>query len=303
MPSATGVQTRRLLACAKCERQFDAADLAEGSLFRCACSAVLKVPHFRPHDAAVVRCSSCAAPRREAAPSCEHCGADFTSLELDLHTICPGCMTRVSDRARFCHHCAKPIVPQGLAGVRTKQGCPACGLRHKLNSRSLGDPAVSVLECPRCAGLWLSHEGFDVVRDKARREAPPADAPPSATRPAAASAGPAGGESLYRRCPVCRKYMNRRNYGGTSAVVLDSCRDHGSWFDAKELEQVLSWTRGRGEERAEERLAEERRQRERAQRFRLDRESRATGAGSFSPTSEPASGDLLRNILGTLFDL
>ena len=130
--------TRCLVACSACKRQFDASGLAAGSRFHCACGELVVVPRFRTHDAAVVRCSSCSAPRAQGATSCSHCGADYTLHERDLHTVCPCCMTRVSDRARYCHHCATPIVPQGSAGKPTKSICPACGRKNTMNSRING---------------------------------------------------------------------------------------------------------------------------------------------------------------------
>ena len=127
---------RVLVACAECSRQYDASQMAEGARFRCLCGAVVQVTRPEPHDAAVVRCSSCGAPRQESGDSCQFCGADFTLHEQDLHTICPSCMTRVSDRARYCHHCATALMPQPL-GPMTEHSCPACGDGVRLTSRSL----------------------------------------------------------------------------------------------------------------------------------------------------------------------
>ena len=96
--------------------------------------------------------------------------------------------------------------------------------------------------------------------------------------------------------------MVRKNYGGKSGVILDLCREHGLWFDARELEQVLHWIRGGGEARAYERREQEQRQRERRRRISFDRETRSAGAGAFSP-AEPSGLDVVGGILGALFDL
>ena len=164
---------RCLVACPGCRRQYDAGGLAAGSRFRCSCGVVVEVPRFRAQDAAVVRCSSCGAPREHDARLCAHCGADFTLREQDVRTLCPACMARVSDRARYCHNCGTPIVPQGRAGTPTKEACPACGGRAALSSRSLGQPPIAVLECPSCAGLWLGSDAFRLLVDKARDAALP----------------------------------------------------------------------------------------------------------------------------------
>jgi Zn-finger nucleic acid-binding protein len=299
MAPSTATALRCLLACPDCERQLDAAGLAAGSRFRCVCGSLIAVPRFRPHDAEVVRCASCGAPRRAGASSCGHCGADYTLHEQDLQTICPSCMTRISDRARFCHHCATPIAPQGEAGSPTKKTCPACGGRHTLVGRRLGEPAVAILECPRCAGLWLGHAGFELARERALVGAPAAPAP-AAGRRTQAAARPQGG-ALYRNCPECRARMNRQNYGRRSGVVVDVCREHGLWFDARELEEILRWIRTGGEAQAAARAAEDASSRERVQRIALDRDLRAAGAEAFAPR-EPAGLDFVRGLLASLFD-
>jgi Zn-finger nucleic acid-binding protein len=211
-------------------------------------------------------------------------------------------MTRVSDRARYCHHCATPIVPQGRAGEPTQTGCPACGKRHKMNGRSLGDPPVSVLECPRCAGIWLSRDAFAVVADRARDEsvADPAmlvgegtqqPAEPGAGRPA----------SFYRNCPECQKLMNRRNFGQGSGVVIDACKEHGMWFDARELGTILRWIRQGGEERVQQRREAETRHVERQARFKIERPSQIDDREGLFSGGSSRSG--LGGFFGSLFDL
>jgi Zn-finger nucleic acid-binding protein len=298
VPSTTAL--RCLVACAGCKRQFDATGFATGSRFHCVCGAIIEVPRFRTNDAAVVRCSSCSAPRSKGARSCQHCGADYTLHEQDLHTVCPTCMTRVSDRARFCHHCATPIMVQGSVGQKTTQSCPECGRRHKMTGRSLGDPPVPVLECSRCAGLWLGREAFELVAERTRDrkmdyptlQGKPSR-PPSDGYPTAAQSG------FYRQCPECRKAMNRRNFGRRSGIVIDSCKEHGIWFDARELDGVLKWIRKGGEERVERQEESEARHAESMQRFSVDREGRMEG-WSRDPSSQ---GVQLEGLLGALFEL
>jgi hypothetical protein len=35
--------------------------------------------------------------------------------------------------------------------------------------------------------------------------------------------------------------MSRRLYAPGSGVIIDICKDHGLWFDAAELHQILGW--------------------------------------------------------------
>jgi Zn-finger nucleic acid-binding protein len=47
--------------------------------------------------------------------------------------------------------------------------------------------------------------------------------------------------------------MNQKNFSGCSGVVLDWCRDHGSWFDRLELQQIVTFIRNGGLRKARER--------------------------------------------------
>ncbi len=236
---------RRLVACPSCKLQYDAGALEAGDRFRCGCGELVRVPEARPHDAAVVRCASCGAPRQEGSSACTFCGSDFTLHERDLHTLCPACVARISDRARFCHGCGQPIAPQAIAGEPTERGCPVCGPERRLTSRPLEGQRVAALECPRCAGLWLGTDLFRVLEEQAQRRGTSIGPLPGRTG-ATPAATPVAKEPLYRPCILCGKLMHRRNYGRKSGVILDACAAHGLWFDHGELEQVLVWIRAGG---------------------------------------------------------
>jgi len=232
--------------------QYDASGVAAGKRFRCGCGAIVEVPTVEAHEAAVVRCSACGAPREGQSPSCSFCDSGFTLHERDLHTICPRCMARISDRARYCHSCAQPISPQANAGSPTEFRCPACENDQKLSSRKLGPGELTVLECGSCAGLWVGSEVFEQVAAKAEEVKAAVEA---------LGAGVADGEQislepidperpLYRPCAVCGNLMNRRNYGRKSGVIIDTCSRHGVWFDQGELARILAWLESGGARRA-----------------------------------------------------
>lgn len=292
-----------LVACQACRRQYDAGRLAPGSRFRCSCGKTVQVPKPRIHTADVVRCSSCGAPRAEGVESCSHCGSDYTLHERDLHTICPACMTRISDRARFCHHCGTPIVPQGQAGEPTERPCPACGERRKLNSRSMGKKPITVLECPGCAGLWIGREALQVIAERARTDALPEELTSESGQAAAGGPGKQRGP-LYRNCPECKRMMNRRNFGQRSGVIVDTCREHGTWFDSRELGRILKWIREGGEARANRRAQQEERERERCERTKYDRLEQMSNAYTSRSSFRGSSGrDPFGGFFGSLFDL
>ncbi len=244
-------QLRHLVACVSCRRQFDASGHQPGSRFHCSCGDIIEVQAPHPHESAVVRCSACGAPRLLGATACQFCSSDFTLREQDLDTICPGCATRISSVARYCHACALPITPQGDAGRPVDNTCPACGSERHLLSRALGGVDLAILECPRCAGMWLSGPTFQLLEERARERQlswTPERASGNSEPHDLASAS----EPLYRPCPECKKLMNRRNYGRRSGVIVDICSEHGVWFDMDELARVLGWIRDGGLAHAQE---------------------------------------------------
>ena len=47
-------------------------------------------------------------------------------------------------------------------------------------------------------------------------------------------------EEKTRRCPLCRRRMEKVLMGVGAGVVLDRCGAHGIWTDAGELREILS---------------------------------------------------------------
>lgn len=226
------------------------------------------VPEVRKHVASVIRCSSCGGPRQADELTCGFCGSDFTLHERDLHTICPGCAARISDKARFCHHCGLPITPLAASDKETPYACPVCETQPRLKSRSLGGEGITVLECGRCGGLWLGNEVFRLLQERAQRNE--VDWLTSASSGAflEGQASWRRGERLYRRCVICGKQMNRRNFRRRSGVVIDFCPADGFWFDSGELERILRWIRSGGLSEAERRRRADEREKERSQKWK-----------------------------------
>jgi DNA-directed RNA polymerase subunit M/transcription elongation factor TFIIS len=157
-----------------------------------------------------------------------------------LYTVCPECLTRVSDKAKFCHHCGTRLVAEEVHTEDSSWACPACGPKQHLSSRRLGREKVSVAECQKCAGLWITKESFRELRDRVARDAAALSSIRNAP-PKAASLGTKPQRATYRPCPRCQELMNRRQYARGSGVIIDVCRQHGLWFDAEELSAVLDW--------------------------------------------------------------
>ena len=286
---------RFLVSCPECHRQFDATERRVGSAFPCSCGATVTVPPPAAHDAAVVRCSSCGAPREEANGGCRFCGAEFTLHERDLDTLCPGCMARVSGRARFCHFCGTPVLGAQAAAAESSYRCPVCPGERPLASRRLGAAQVAFFDCSSCGGVWLEKEIFEVLADRARAGslpegfgggAPGLESQAAETPVAATSAATA---LRYRPCVICGALMNRRNYGRKSGVIVDVCARHGLWFDLHEIDRLLRWIHQGGEARAEELQRE-------GERIEARQKALAEGAQSWGKALS-ASSDSLETLL------
>jgi len=305
---------RLLVACPECRRQYEAGKLRPGAKFRCRCGRVLRVKAPRGHDAAVIRCSGCGAPREQGGRACSHCGSDFTLHERDMHTVCPHCLTRVSDKANYCHSCGKALTATDAAGEASDLECVSCdantdaditgeGGRPRLHSRRLGKEDLSVLECQVCAGMWIESRVFRELTNKAeqRQAIDPAILAPSKTEHAGSFSGRK--KWSYRPCPECGKLMVRRNYGRRSGVIIDVCRDHGIWFDANELQRILRWIREGGSVDARRRAYEE--QREKDHRRKIAAATQPIGYDDDSlftwQTGRGGGADLIDAFIDSLF--
>lgn len=47
----------------------------------------------------------------------------------------------------------------------------------------------------------------------------------------------------YRKCPACGEMMLRKNFWGSSGIVVDVCSAHGIWFHQGELGKVLEFAK------------------------------------------------------------
>jgi Zn-finger nucleic acid-binding protein len=113
----------------------------------------------------------------------------------------------------------------------SKLECPRCG--QTLLKKHEGCIEVSV--CPSCAGMWakpaLTRQMAQLleVAKAARRIAEDAD-----------QRAPFGGSvgNVDIPCPVCSRVMARLLFENAQ-VVLDTCNEHGTWFDRGEMQRMV----------------------------------------------------------------
>lgn len=128
--------------------------------------------------------------------------------------------------------------------MTTFRTCPDCAA----TLTTADHEGVPIDSCPVGHGSWLDRGELLQV---AQRDA---DARPEAEQVAelrAASSATHFSDVMRtiqsestRPCPVCRTVMRKQEYAGTSAVVIDSCAEHGVWLDTGELQRIEAYAEG-----------------------------------------------------------
>ena len=219
----------------------------------------------RPIDVHPLRCGRCGGSFEEGAATCPWCGGGIALEDRRRGHVCPRCSARAPAGADWCPGCGERLDDQRVAPLASAAACPACP--GTLREREVGSRRLT--ECGGCGGLWLPAALLDALCAEAER-AGIADLAPEPAKPAREE------EIRYRPCAACGALMMRRNFGGSSGVVVDLCRAHGVWLDAHELERVLAWARGGGLERERTR--------------RVERARRAAQAGPSIPVAPIPAG-------------
>jgi Zn-finger nucleic acid-binding protein len=144
---------------------------------------------------------------------------------------------------RYCPACGAALAREEAPDETAELACPSCS--GALQPVRLGTSLVR--ECAGCGGLWVDNRTFLALCRARDREAALSSGPPRAGEP------PRESHVLpvaYLPCPVCGTLMNRVNFARSSGVVVDACREHGTWFGRGELQQVMEFV-GRGGLRGE----------------------------------------------------
>ena len=103
--------------------------------------------------------------------------------------------------------------------------CPAC----RAPLIAVEYEAIEVDYCVDCKGVWLDAGELELLLGNQR----------------ACSEFLAGGDAAplgeqRRKCPICRKNMEKHQTRGTEPVVYDRCGgEHGLWLDDGELAQIM----------------------------------------------------------------
>lgn len=197
------------------------------------------------------RCKSCSAPLQGVI--CNYCGS---RNNIDLGHF-------------------KPL------NVRPNQvrSCPVC--HTNMSTIDVGTKVPFLIErCESCYGLFFDKEELETMIDMSVKGSRNVDLKllqELTENPRYVDV------IVYRRCPVCRKHMQRKNYGRRSGVIMDQCREHGIWLDPGELKHIMEWVKAGGLKKQEEERETQRHYglQDRKKRSRHYRDRQGEGADGF----------------------
>jgi len=210
-------------------------------------------------------CSVCGAPAHAGDFSCRFCGSGIGTV------CCTRCFQMNMARAQHCSGCGAEL---GLIVESALQGGHCSDCQGPLEV--IREPAGSLLNCRKCGGQFVEHA---LLRSLLETHEQTGQAFPDSPyrRPRKAQLE----RVHYRPCPLCKRMMNRKNFGGASGVIVDLCAPHGTWFDAGELPQVFAFVASGGLIR------------ERAREQERLRQAHARESAAVSPGAAPLAFDSL----------
>jgi Zn-finger nucleic acid-binding protein len=165
--------------------------------------------------------------------NCRNCGAPLPANSL----VCPYCKTRHDVDLKGIHR----YTVETPASERT---CPRCNIPLPTIDLKIGEKFL-IERCPHCLGLFFDPGELEALLDRSVSHVYTVDY--SRLQELQKLKRHQDYPVAYIKCPVCRKLMNRVNYGAQSGVIIDRCRYHGVWLDGGELRQLLEWTKAGGQ--------------------------------------------------------
>ena len=244
-------------------------------------------------DAKTFNCPMCGAPASPGAVRCDHCRAPLASV------ACPACFGMVFQGSQFCPHCGAKLGQPEPVTEPAVMLCPRC--QGPMSSVVIGTSKLD--ECEVCKGVWTDVETLNAIRDNSLKLAAADVVTAPETKPVQFT--PELDNIRYLPCPVCKKLMNRVNFGGISGVIVDVCRGHGTWFDPGELQHIVEFIRTGGidESRRREQASLAARESARKQTTMAAGSIPAYGGGWDSPVGAGSLAGLLADVAGVLLRL
>ena len=167
-----------------------------------------------------------------------------------------------------CTHCSAPLPKSGIiceyCGVRNdidladvkfvnirphlQRQCPICDIQ--LQTINVGKKLSLFIErCESCYGIFFDPSELEDMIEFSVKGSKNVDL----MKLAQITENPRYVDILtYRKCPVCQKSMQRKNFMKRSGVITDVCVEHGVWLDSGELRHIMEWVKTGGIEKVSE---------------------------------------------------
>jgi Zn-finger nucleic acid-binding protein len=194
--------------------------------------------------------------------------------------------------AKFCAHCGKRTIETQTV-EKSLGDCPRC----KIKLKSLQIREIALRECERCEGFWADAETFGEICANHEKQAAVLLSIEQNTHHLQPP------KIQYVPCPECRNLMNRNNFARSSGVIIDSCKQHGVWFDAEELPKIIEFIRkgGLDRQREKEKLKLEEQRKNLIEKERQIARQEARSNPTFNRDSTPSS-TAIREFIKFLLD-
>ena len=183
-----------------------------------------------------LNCPNCGAGVIDGSVNCDHCQSRLKTMS------CSSCLGTIFEGSKFCALCGEKAVSSDLLHAKTG-ACPRC----KSDLTAIEVEGIRLDECERCEGVWVDVDTFEAICVSKESQSAVLKKLDEILKHAEAEI-----KVQYVPCPVCDQLMNRSNFARVSGVIIDSCKEHGVWFDAEELPSIISFIRKGGMEYSRE---------------------------------------------------
>lgn len=234
-----------------------------------------------------LNCPNCGASVADKSVRCNHCNSRLKTMS------CSSCFGTIFEGSKFCPLCGSKAVASNVLTEENLGDCPRCKVRMQL----IEVDEIRLSECERCEGIWADVETFEAICASRENQSAILKKLDEILH------HPKYEKVQYVPCPQCKHLMNRNNFAKVSGVVIDTCKEHGVWFDAEELPRIIEFIRKGGMEysrQKEKANLEAERERLRAEQFKssIDRFKHESRSDIPNSKTSYAVRDFIDFILG-----
>lgn len=179
-----------------------------------------------------LNCPNCGAAIADNSVNCNHCNSRLKTMS------CSSCFGTIFQGSKFCPLCGKQAVVSNVIDEKNLGDCPRCKVKLKL----IEIEEINLSECERCEGIWSDIETFEIICANRENQSAVLKKFDEILH------HPKLQKVQYVPCPNCKNLMNRNNFAKISGVIIDSCKEHGVWFDTEELPKIIEFIRKGGME-------------------------------------------------------